>query len=80
MQQLNSNFAFKKIDKEQMSNTIKRLDPRKVSKSNNIPFRIIKEFSDIFGDFLAKNFDECLAKGFFPDELKRVEVVPVYKK
>ena len=60
---------------EQISNTIKRLDSKKVSKSNNIPFRIIKEFSDIFGDFLAKNFNECLIKCFFPDELKCAEVV-----
>ena len=31
---------------------------------------MIKEFGDIFGGFLAENFNECLGKGFFPDELK----------
>ena len=45
-----------------------------------MPLRIIKEFSDILGDFLAKNFNECLDKRFFPDKLKCAEVVPVYKK
>ena len=42
--------------------------------------RIIKEFSDIFGGFLAKNFNECLDKCFFPDELKCAGVATVYKK
>ena len=76
----NSTFTFKKGDKEQISTAIKRLDSEKVSKLNDIPLRIIKEFSDIFGGFLAKNFNECLGKGLFPDELKRAEVVQVYKK
>ena len=59
---------------------MKRLDSKKVSKSNDTPLRIIKEVSDIFGGFLAKNFNECLNKTFFSDERKCVEVVPVYKK
>ena len=78
--ELNSTFTFTKVDKEQISIAIKRLDTKKVSKSKNIPLRIIKEFSDIFGGFLAKNFSECLGKGFFLDELKCAEGVPVYKK
>ena len=62
--ELNSTFTFKKVDKEQIFTAIKRLDPKKVSKSNDIPLRIIKEFSDVFGDFLAKNFNECFRQGF----------------
>ena len=77
--ELNSTISFKKVGKEQISTAIKLLDSKKVSKSNDIPLRIIKEFSDIFGDFLAKNFDECLDKGFFPDKLKCAEVLK-YKK
>ena len=52
--ELNQTFIFKKVDKEQISITIKRLDSKKVSKFNGIPLRIIKEFSDIFGGFLAE--------------------------
>ena len=62
--ELNSTFTFKKVNKEQTSNTIKRIDSKKVSKSNDIPLRIIKKFSDIFGGFLANNFNECLDKVF----------------
>lgn len=59
------NSIFKNVDKEQISITIKWLDSKKVWKSNDIPLRIIKTFRDIFGGFLAKNFIECLDKGFF---------------
>ena len=55
------------------------MDSKIVSKFNGMLLRIIKEFSDIFGGFLAKNFNECLDKGF-PDELNCAEVVTVYKK
>ena len=78
--ELNSTISFKKVGKEQISTAIKLLDSKKVSKSNDIPLRIIKEFSDISGGFLVKNFNECLDKGFFPEELKCAEIVPVYKK
>ena len=57
--ELNSTFTFKKVDKKQIFTAIKRLDPKKVSKSNDIPLRIIKEFSDIFGGFLAKKFNNA---------------------
>ena len=62
--ELNSTFTFKKVDKEQISITIKQLDSKKVSKSNDIPLRTIKEFSDVFGGFFDKNFNECLDKVF----------------
>ena len=78
--ELDSSFTFKKIDKEQIFTGIKRLDSEKVSKSNNISLRIIKEFSNIFGGFLAKNFNEYSGKGFLQDELKYTEVVLVYER
>ena len=54
-----------KVDKEQISIASKRLDSKKVSKSNDIPLRIIKKFSEIFEGFLAINFNECSNKSFF---------------
>ena len=78
--ELNSTFTFKKVFKEQISIAIEQLDSKKVSKSSDVPRRITKEFSDIFGGFLSKNLNECLDKGFYPDERKYVKVVQVYKK
>ena len=77
---VSSTSTFKKLDKEQIFIAVKWLDSKKVSKFSDMLLRIIKEFSDIFGGFLAKNFNECLDKCFFPDELKCAEVATVYKK
>ena len=60
-----------------MINTLNR---KKATLSNDIPTKIIQQFSEIFKDFLYNNFNSCLESGMFPDELKLVEVVSVYKK
>ena len=55
----------KKVDKEQISIVSKQLDSKNLSKSNHIQLRIIKEFSEIFEAFLAKNLNEYINKSFF---------------
>ena len=35
---------------------------------------------DIFAGFIAKNFNNCVDKGVFPDDLKHAHVTPVHKK
>ena len=60
--------------------TIKTLNCKKAILSNDIPTKIIQQFSEIFTDFLYSNFNSCLENGIFPDELKLAEVVPVCKK
>ena len=50
------------------------------SNSGDIPAKVIKEFGTFFAEFLSKNFNSCLGDGSFPEDLKRAEVVPIYKK
>ena len=45
-----------------------------------IPTRILKEFSELFADFLYQNFKTCLDSENFTEILKSTEVVPIYKK
>ena len=66
----NLTFSFNKVDPDKISFEIKRLDFKKASKSNDIPTRIIKEFKKIFFHLLFKNYNECLDKDIFPDDLK----------
>ena len=73
-------FSFRKVTKDEISSAIKTLNHKKVTLSNDIPTKIIQQFSDIFTDFLYNNFNSCLHSGMFPDELKFTEVVPLYKK
>ena len=51
--ELNSTFTFKKVDKEQIPIAFKQLNSKKASKCNDIPLKVIKEFSYSFGTFLA---------------------------
>ena len=40
---------------------------------------IIKEFKDIFAEFICCSFHTCSNQGIFPDDLKKAEVRPVHK-
>ena len=40
-------FTFKRVYKEEIFIAMKQLDSKKTSKSNDIPLRVIKIFSDI---------------------------------
>ena len=76
----NISYTFSLLFKFSKAYTVKRWNSKKVSKSNDIQLRITKEVSDILRGFRAKNFNKCLDKGFFLDEPKYAELVPVYKK
>ena len=73
-------FPFRKVTEEEISSAIKPLNRKKATLPNDIPTKIIQQFSEIFKDFLYNNFNSCLDSGIFPNELKLAEVVPVCKK
>ena len=73
-------FLSERLLKVTISSAIKTLNHKKATLSNDIPTKIIQQFSDIFKDLLSNNFNSCLQSGMFPDELKLAEVIPVYKK
>ena len=66
--------------KESTSSAIKTLNRKKATLSNDIPTKIIQQFSDIVTNFLSNNFNSCIDSVMFPDTLKLAEVVPVFKK
>ena len=66
--------------KTEVIKEIKTLDIKKGSLSSDIPSKIIKEFGDLFAIFIIKNFNLCLNKEEFPENLKIAEVTTIYKK
>ena len=50
------------------------------SKASDIPIKIIKKSSHIISPFLAKHFNNSMARGVFPNILKIGKITPVYKK
>ena len=74
------NFSFNDITKPFFIKEIKNLDPKKTSQSNDIPTKLIKEYSEIFATIIVEDFNKCMHNGTFPRSFKISEVIPVYKK
>ena len=58
----------------------KNLSSRKAAQTTDIPSKIIKKNTDIFGSYLCELFSDCIKKGIFPDTLKHANITPVFKK
>ena len=54
--------------------------PGKATQNTDIPVRILKQNSDIFGNYICDFFNECVDKGVFPSILKNANITPVFKK
>ena len=52
MENWNSSFSFQHVPKDKITNTIEKLDPKKVVQSNHIPTKLIKSFSGFFSDYV----------------------------
>ena len=73
-------FSFRKVTYEEILNEINGLDTSKSPQSVDISFKIIKDNADIFANFILQNFNKCIIDGKFPDQLKKADVSPVFKK
>ena len=75
-----SPFAFKNVQKEEILKEINNLNINKATQNTNISTKIIKENSDIFGDFIFSNLNCCVNTSSYPSLLKSADITPVHKK
>ena len=73
-------LSFKKTSSTEVENVINNLSIVKACQKNDITTIVIKMNKDIFAGFVAKNFNNCVDKGVFPDDLKHADVTPIHKK
>ena len=73
-------FFFRKVTYEEILNEIISLDTSKLTWSGDIPFKIIKDNADMFASFILLNFNKWIIDRKFPDQLKKTDVSPVFKK
>ena len=52
----------------------------KACQKDDIPTKVIKMNNDIFAGFKTKDFNNCVDKGVFPEEVKHADVTPIHKK
>ena len=73
-------FSFSNVSVADVKREIRKLDPRKATQNTNIPVRMLKHDSDIFGNYICNFFNECVDKSVFPSILKNANITPVFKK
>ena len=56
------------------------LDTSKSAQSEGISFKIFKDHSDIFANFIIKNFNHCIRDGKFPNQLRKANITPAFKE
>ena len=75
-----ASFSFTCVTLDDISKEIKRLDIKKATQESDIPTKVIKQFPNLFIDFLHKNINSCLTEGTFPNDFKKAVVHPIHKK
>ena len=75
-----SNFSFSRVAKRSIESLIKTLDSSKTIQKDIIPTKIIKENIDIMSNIFHEDITKYFSESFFPDDLKRAEVIPAFKK
>ena len=75
-----SHFTFPKVSEEDILKEISNLKVNKATQGTDIPTKIIKENSDIFGEFILSNINSCIDQSTFPSSLKLANIIPVHKK
>ena len=59
---------------------INNLKANKATQSTDIPPKLIKKNSNIFGDFIFGNHNNCVSYSIFPNSLKNAIITPVHEK
>ena len=76
----NFSFSFSQVERDEIMKEISRLNINKATQSTDIPTKLIKENSDIFGDFIFENYNNCICFFVFPSYLKDAIITPAHKK
>ena len=75
-----SNFLFRNVQKEEILKELNNLNTNKATENTDIPDKIIKENSHMFGDFIFSNLNCCINTSSYPSLLKRADITSVHKK
>ena len=73
-------FSFTPVSIEEMKRAIESLDPKKVAQENDIHTNILKQNSDFFAFHVQKKTNASISTSKFPNDLREVDVIHVYKK
>ena len=75
-----SSFNFKPVDQSLVSESIKKLNPKKATGVDQLPAKLIKAGSIALAGPIITVFNLCARNNQFPNDLKSAQVRPIYKK
>ena len=75
-----SHFSFKNVRKEETLKKLNNLNINRATQNTDIPTKIIKENSDVSGDFIFSNLNCCISTSSYLSLLKREDITPAHKK
>ena len=75
-----SHFSFKNVQMEEILKELNNLNINKATQNINIPTKVIKENSDIFGYLIFSNLNCCINTFSYTSLLNRADITPVHKK
>ena len=75
-----SRFDFCRVSVHDVVKEIKKLSTRKAAQYTDLPVKILKENSDIFGNYICDFFNDCVDRGDLPSILKIANITHVFQK
>ena len=73
-------FCFHKVDSQQVLCKLKSLKGNASCGFDCVPAKLIKIGAEILSITFTPIINECISKSIFPQDLKRAEVAPIFKK
>ena len=75
-----NDFNFRQVSLKEVKSEILNLNIKKTSTKGSIPATLLKQCVDIYLPFLTNATNKTFLDNYFPEELKKAEIIPVYKK
>ena len=72
-------FSFSQVERDGSMKEINNFKTDKATQNTDIATKRIKENSNIFGDFIFGNYNNCVSNSIFPNSLKNAIVTPVHR-
>ena len=77
---VNNTFFLTPVNENELLKEINRLNPRKSSGADNIGARLVQLCPTKFAENLTKIYNNAMAKGEYPAQIKITKVIALYKK
>ena len=73
-------FSFSQVERHEIMKEINNLKTNKATQNTDIPTKLIKNNSDIFGDFIFGKYNNYVSSSIFSNFLKHAITTPVHKR